>query len=189
MRGARSGLASRGVAATVLSGAVPGHDRVRDGSGWSRYALGHGHPASSCLSSCPLVLSSCAADTHHDTACPAARPRPSRPWHHVTVAPPAPASRTRPPRPPQSPARPGSRPASTIRTRQLQSVARCPPRAYPPGGLPGVSRAQGPGRSRLGAGFPLRCLQRFALPHVATQRCRLPDNWLTSGASIPVLSY
>ena len=29
---------------------------------------------------------------------------------------------------------------STIRTRQLQSVARCPPRAYQPGRLPGVSR-------------------------------------------------
>ena len=54
-----------------------------------------------------------------------------------------------------------------------------------PGGLSGLL----PGVSRLGAGFPLRCLQRFAFPHVATQRCRWYDNWLTSGASIPVLSY
>jgi hypothetical protein len=41
----------------------------------------------------------------------------------------------------------------------------------------------------LGAGFPLRCIQRFSVPHVATQPCRLPDNWSTSGASSPVLSY
>jgi len=58
---------------------------------------------------------------------------------------------------------------------------------------PVVSRGspgpRGPGASRLGAGFPLRCLQRFAQPHVATQPCRFSDNWLTSGASIPVLSY
>ena len=45
--GARSGLASHGVAPAVLSGAALGHDRVRDGSGWSQNALGHGHrPAS-----------------------------------------------------------------------------------------------------------------------------------------------
>ena len=40
---ARSGLASHGVAPAVLSGAALGHDRVRDGSGWSQNALGHGH--------------------------------------------------------------------------------------------------------------------------------------------------
>ena len=45
--GVRSGLASHGVAPAVLSGAALGHDRVRDGSGWSQNALGHGHrPAS-----------------------------------------------------------------------------------------------------------------------------------------------
>ena len=42
---ARSGLASHGVAPAVLSGAALGHDRVRDGSGWSQYALGHEHPS------------------------------------------------------------------------------------------------------------------------------------------------
>src|SRR5829696_7426506 len=42
--GARGGLASRGVAPTVLSGAALGHDRVRDGTGWGQHALGHGHP-------------------------------------------------------------------------------------------------------------------------------------------------
>jgi hypothetical protein len=45
------------------------------------------------------------------------------------------------------------------------------------------------GDARLGEGFPLRCFQRFARPHVATQRCRSRDNWHTSGASTPVLSY
>ena len=112
MRGARSGLASRGVTATVLSGAVPGHDRVRDGTGWGQYALGHGHPASS---------------------------------QHATSL-----RRGVDPTPPRSPRRsthlPGKS-ASTIRTRQLQSVASCPPRAYQPGRLPGVSR-----------GCPLGCL-------------------------------
>ncbi len=34
--------------------------------------------------------------------------------------------------------------ALTIRTRQLQSVARCPPRAYRPGRLPGVSQGLSP---------------------------------------------
>jgi hypothetical protein len=43
--GVRGGLASRGVAPTVLSGAALGHDRVRDGTGWDQRALGHGHPA------------------------------------------------------------------------------------------------------------------------------------------------
>ena len=42
--GARGGLASRGVAPTVLSGAALGHDRVRDGTGWGQRALGHGRP-------------------------------------------------------------------------------------------------------------------------------------------------
>src|SRR5690606_21783051 len=45
------------------------------------------------------------------------------------------------------------------------------------------------GDTRLAEGFPLRCFQRFARPNVATQRCRLPDNWSTSGSSSPVLSY
>ena len=45
------------------------------------------------------------------------------------------------------------------------------------------------GDTRLAEGFPLRCFQRFARPNVATQRCRLPDNWITSGSSSPVLSY
>jgi len=53
----------------------------------------------------------------------------------------------------------------------------------------GSLKAFASGASRLGAGFPLRCLQRFAHPDVATQRCRFPDNWYTSGPSIPVLSY
>ncbi len=79
-------------------------------------------------------------------------------------------------------------PPSTIRTARLQSVARGPPAAYQPGHLPGVLPLAS-GDARLGEGFPLRCFQRFARPHVATQRCRSRDNWHTSGASTPVLSY
>jgi hypothetical protein len=52
--GSRSGLASHGVAPAVLSGALLGHDRVRDGTGWVRVALGHGQappapPVAPCL--------------------------------------------------------------------------------------------------------------------------------------------
>ena len=45
------------------------------------------------------------------------------------------------------------------------------------------------GRSRFEVGFPLRCLQRLSLPHIATLHCRWRDNRSTRGASIPVLSY
>jgi hypothetical protein len=45
------------------------------------------------------------------------------------------------------------------------------------------------GRPRLEGGFLLRCLQQLSRPHLATQRCHWRDNWCTSGASIPVLSY
>jgi hypothetical protein len=41
----------------------------------------------------------------------------------------------------------------------------------------------------LEGGFPLRCFQRLSRPNVATQLCRFPDNWHTSGSSSPVLSY
>ena len=46
-----------------------------------------------------------------------------------------------------------------------------------------------PGRSCLGGGLALRCIQRLSFPHIATQRCRWRDNWNTRGASFPVLSY
>ena len=45
------------------------------------------------------------------------------------------------------------------------------------------------GRTRFEVGFPLRCLQRLSLPHLATLHCRWRDNRSTRGASIPVLSY
>ena len=80
-------------------------------------------------------------------------------------------------------------PSSTISTARLQSVTCCPPAAYRPGRLPGVLRSRGAEKAHLAAGFPLRCCQRLSLPNVATQRCRLPDNWHTSGSSSPVLSY
>ncbi len=66
-------------------------------------------------------------------------------------------------------------------------------RPPPPASGPVVSRmplgAFAPWRTHLVAGFPLRCCQRFSVPDVATQPCRLPHNWSTSGPSSPVLSY
>jgi len=45
------------------------------------------------------------------------------------------------------------------------------------------------GRSHLGVGFPLRCLQRLSHPNLATRRCSWRNNRYTIGSSIPVLSY
>ena len=45
------------------------------------------------------------------------------------------------------------------------------------------------GRPCFEGGFPLRCLQRLSCPLIATQHCRWHDNWSTSGAFTPVLSY
>ena len=43
--------------------------------------------------------------------------------------------------------------------------------------------------AHLEVGFPLRCFQRLSLPHLATQRWTERSNWLTRGASFPILSY
>lgn len=45
------------------------------------------------------------------------------------------------------------------------------------------------GRIHLGQGFPLRCVQRFSRPDLATRHCRWHDNRYTRGRSVPVLSY
>ena len=45
------------------------------------------------------------------------------------------------------------------------------------------------GKSCFEVGFPLRCLQRLSIPHLATRLCRWRDNRCTRGASFPVLSY
>ena len=45
------------------------------------------------------------------------------------------------------------------------------------------------GKPNLEASFALRCFQRLSQPHIATQRCQWHDNWYTSGAFVPVLSY
>ena len=45
------------------------------------------------------------------------------------------------------------------------------------------------GRTHLGASFVLRCFQHLSLPHLATQQCFWRNNWNTSGAFTPVLSY
>jgi len=49
--------------------------------------------------------------------------------------------------------------------------------------------AQGPARSYLEVGFPLRCFQRLSRPYLATQRCHWRDNWNTRDTFNPVLSY
>ena len=49
--------------------------------------------------------------------------------------------------------------------------------------------APGPGIPNLQTSFPLRCLQRLSLPHIATRQCHWRDNRYTRGASTPVLSY
>jgi hypothetical protein len=53
----------------------------------------------------------------------------------------------------------------------------------------GPSEALRPGRIHLGQGFPLRCVQRFSRPGMATRRCIWQHNRYTRGQSVPVLSY
>ena len=45
------------------------------------------------------------------------------------------------------------------------------------------------GRSHLGEGFALICVQRLSRPKFATQLCPWRDNWNTRASSTPVLSY
>ena len=45
------------------------------------------------------------------------------------------------------------------------------------------------GRSNLGSGFTLRCIQRLSMLHIATERYGWRHNSYTRGQSIPVLSY
>jgi hypothetical protein len=53
----------------------------------------------------------------------------------------------------------------------------------------GLQGPRGPGMPHLRVGFPLICFQRLSRPHIATRRCGWRHNRITSGASIPVLSY
>ena len=64
-----------------------------------------------------------------------------------------------------------------------------PSLTYQPRSLQGILLHQVNGKSHLGVGFTLRCLQRLSSPYLATQPCRWRDNWYTMGTSIPVLSY
>ena len=48
---------------------------------------------------------------------------------------------------------------------------------------------RGFGRSHLGMGFVLICVQRLSRLNFATQRCHWRDSWNTRGRSVPVLSY
>ena len=166
----------------------------RPGSGWDRVGPARSRPrappAPRRLPPGPGARSlsrSCSASA---AAAPpgAARPRAPRTTPSSGPAPRAPSAR-RPPRGPRPGGPGGGCPPSAISTARLRSVARRPPAACQPGRLPGAFPSFRSGDARLGEGFPLRCFQRFARPNVATQRCRLPDNWPTSGSSGPVLSY
>jgi hypothetical protein len=199
VRGSRSGLASHRVAPIVLSGAALGHDRVRDGTGWGQHALGHGHPPPSTRrKGYPLL--------RHHRAEAAPGPRSARP-RALQATPPRPAIQRRAsggcplfrdPLPlaraaPRSASDPGGTMGQDLRPRPLGRLgsSRLPAVHLPPIN-PVICRGsylRKSGDARLGEGFPLRCFQRFARPHVATQRCRSRDNWHTSGASTPVLSY
>jgi hypothetical protein len=53
----------------------------------------------------------------------------------------------------------------------------------------GLQGLYSPGMPYLRVGFPLICFQRLSRPHIATRRCGWRHNRITSGASIPVLSY
>ena len=94
--------------------------------------------------------------------------------------------------PPPSPAGQGGwlcwvgRPISAGR---LHSLAGRPRPVYQPRRLRGAFPPRGWRRTRLEAGFPLRCFQRLSLPNVANQPCSWRNNWHTRGSSVPVLSY
>ena len=92
--------------------------------------------------------------------------------------------------PPALPARGGlcwvGRPISAGR---LHSLAGRPRPVYQPRRLRGAFPPRGWWRTRLEAGFPLRCFQRLSLPNVANQPCSWRNNWHTRGSSVPVLSY
>jgi len=45
------------------------------------------------------------------------------------------------------------------------------------------------GKSNLGVGFALRCLQRLSRPDAATRRRSWRNDRYTGGLSLPVLSY
>ena len=68
-------------------------------------------------------------------------------------------------------------------------VTRRPPVVYQPASLAGILITLGDGRTYLGFGFALRCLQRLSLLDIAIQLWGRPPNWRTSGQAISVLSY
>ena len=78
--------------------------------------------------------------------------------------------------------------SSTYQYWSTPRITTLPSPAYQPDRLSGVLLLSN-GKSHLGVGFALRCLQRLSFPYLATQLCRWHDNWCTRGRSIPVLSY
>ena len=127
-RSARGGLASHGVAPRVLSGAAAGHDRVRDGTGWDRRALGHGRSSPGAM---PGGRRRSAQAGARRLLCL---------WGARFVRT---GGRSLAPEGEQGRARPrirrnGAGLPSAMSTARLRSVARRPPAASPPGRLPGA---------------------------------------------------
>ena len=79
-----------------------------------------------------------------------------------------------------------SRAISTARLRRLPALHLPPINVLVSNG---PSEGLRPGSARLGRGFPLRCLQRFSRPNIATRRCSGRNSRYTRGPSVPVLSY
>jgi hypothetical protein len=79
-----------------------------------------------------------------------------------------------------------SRALSTARLHVLPRFHLPPINVVVSHGPSGVLR---PGRIHLGQGFPLRCVQRFSRPGMATRRCIWQHSRYTRGQSVPVLSY
>ena len=186
----------------------------RPGSGWDRVGPARSRPrapptphaggrdAPCCATSAARSAPSSGRSVGPPRSCPASPARPAQPHHAVSLVVPL-ACGPRPDggklpragagRPAVGSRRPDGSIVQDLRPRPLGRLgsSRLPAVHLPPIN-PVICRGSyllQSGEARLGEGFPLRCFQRFARPHVATQRCRLPDNWPTSGASTPVLSY
>ena len=152
---------------TVLSGAAVGHDRVRDGTGWGHRALGHEPPGWA-----PGLVAQVQRSGRSGRSTSSSRGGTRQGWGYNRT------TRTR-------------RRRTVLGHEHGSAPVGCPPstcRLATRSSSGGLTRFTD-GDTRLAEGFPLRCFQRFARPNVATQRCRLPDNWSTSGSSSPVLSY
>src|SRR5690348_2614367 len=86
--------------------------------------------------------------------------------------------------------REGVKPHGRLGPLRLEALTGLPRAAYRRSGLlRPFSALEEQGTIHLGGGFPLRCVQRFSPPAIATRRCSWHHSRDTSGPSDPVLSY